>query len=598
MASITDQNYLVWNQGKNPLVNFNFMLRVELLFDLPCKSVRAFTRELEYEFIQEGGLNDYVHMRRKPITKPFVLEVERYVGVDYVDPLPLGADLVLPVLLFVSRSHDQFIPGVVARTYVFTGCTVMKKTYGDLVADQSGLLVETTTIGYREMLCVDIPWSEVGDNIFASTPTVPTQAATIDKSAQELKELGQELYEKAKQAKAQADSEYAAADAQTLIQEMEAALKDLNAAVGEGGALEQQVETGKELEESCARELEELTEAAAASEIQLRQAQTAMAEARAQWQPEENAYQQALDEAQKLKEQAERAKQQLEKLNTQEESTALEEQKKQLEQELKELQDQDGTLQENLKSLEEKEQELQKLEQEAERSQLQEEIRTLRDQTRGKSYTGLITQTQNKIDGVTAQLEQLQEEQSQAEQTAAELESQYQQAQQQAQEKKPSQEKQSAYEKATAEWAAAAAQAQADEDAVKQGVEKRSKAVQQLSQARQEMDRGKKQATRLQNSLTNLKTWKEKGAQAQSECTTGHDACKSANDELQKLPDEPLADVNAKDEEAKKAYKETTYQEKQVRQAQQYVEAGREELASARAIVPAGAESDGDGSKT
>ena len=141
MASITDQNWVVWNQGKNPLVNFNFMLRVELMFDLPCKSVRAFTRELEYDYIQEGGLNDYVHMRRKPISRPFTLEIERYVGVDYIDPLPLGADLVLPVLLFVSRNHDQFIPGVVARTYVFTGCTVMKKTYGDLVADQSGLLV-------------------------------------------------------------------------------------------------------------------------------------------------------------------------------------------------------------------------------------------------------------------------------------------------------------------------------------------------------------------------------------------------------------------------------------------------------------------------
>ena len=101
MASITDQNWIIWNQGKNPLVNFNFMLRVELMFDLPCKSVRAFTRELEYDYIQEGGLNDYVHMRRKPITRPFTLEIERYVGVDYIDPLPLGADLVLPVLLLL-----------------------------------------------------------------------------------------------------------------------------------------------------------------------------------------------------------------------------------------------------------------------------------------------------------------------------------------------------------------------------------------------------------------------------------------------------------------------------------------------------------------
>lgn len=239
MASITDQNWVVWNQGKNPLVNFNFMLRVELAVDLPCKSVRAFSRELEYDYIQEGGLNDYVHMRRKPITRPFTLEIERYVGVDYLDPLPLGTDLTLPVLLFVSRNHDQFIPGVVARTYVFTGCTVMKKTYGDLVADQSGLLVETTTLGYREMLCVDIPWSEVGDNISKDVKTVPTAARTLDKSAAELKALGNELYLQAKAAKEQAETELSAQDAQALIDELTSTLADLRAAVDKGGSLVQ-----------------------------------------------------------------------------------------------------------------------------------------------------------------------------------------------------------------------------------------------------------------------------------------------------------------------------------------------------------------------
>jgi hypothetical protein len=140
----------------NPLVNFNFLLRVEAMFDLPCKSVRAFTRELEYDTIQEGGLNDYVHMRRKPISRPFTLEVERYVGVDYVDPLPLGADLMLPVFLFVTRRPGEF--QTVVRTYVFTGCTVIKKVYGELAAEQSGLLTDTVTIAYREMICVDTPF--------------------------------------------------------------------------------------------------------------------------------------------------------------------------------------------------------------------------------------------------------------------------------------------------------------------------------------------------------------------------------------------------------------------------------------------------------
>ena len=61
-------NILVMNQGSNPLVGYNFMLRVEGIYDLPCRSVRAFAREMEYDYVQEGGLNDYVHMLRKPIS--------------------------------------------------------------------------------------------------------------------------------------------------------------------------------------------------------------------------------------------------------------------------------------------------------------------------------------------------------------------------------------------------------------------------------------------------------------------------------------------------------------------------------------------------
>jgi hypothetical protein len=142
-----------------PIVGFNFMLRVEAVYDLPCKGIKAFSREMEYEYIQEGGLNDYVHMRRKPISRPFTLEVERYAGVDIIDPLPLGAELILPLILFVSRYQDQWAP--VARTYVFTGCTVTKKEYGKLDAERSELLTETTTIAYREMLCVDVPAADL-----------------------------------------------------------------------------------------------------------------------------------------------------------------------------------------------------------------------------------------------------------------------------------------------------------------------------------------------------------------------------------------------------------------------------------------------------
>lgn len=146
---------IVANEGKNVLVNYNFMLRVEGIYDLPCRSVHSFTKENEFEFVQEGGLNDYVHMLRKPISKPFTFTVERYVGTDLVPPLPLGAELVLPVILMVSPRPNSF--GISKRTFVFTGCTVMSKTFGELVAEKSGLLTETIVIGYREMLEVTIP---------------------------------------------------------------------------------------------------------------------------------------------------------------------------------------------------------------------------------------------------------------------------------------------------------------------------------------------------------------------------------------------------------------------------------------------------------
>lgn len=305
MASITDQNWVVWNQGKNPLVNFNFMLRVELIFDLPCKSVRAFSRELEYDYIQEGGLNDYVHMRRKPITRPFTLEVERYVGVDYIDPLPLGADLVLPVMLFVGRNHDQFIPGLVARTYVFTGCTVMKKTYGDLVGDQSGLLVETTTLGYREMLCVDIPWSEVGDDIPGSTKSNPTRNVSgEDRRGADLKVLAQDLYEKARSERDQAAGTYDAEAVEKLIGELQTAAAALSgAAKVPGGPLEAKLQAAEKASQSAQEDVEAALEKVREKEAASEKAEQAWQEKRAEW----NALQAGAERASRAEAEARRA---------------------------------------------------------------------------------------------------------------------------------------------------------------------------------------------------------------------------------------------------------------------------------------------------
>lgn len=149
----------------NPVPAFNFVLEVEALYFIPLKSVKAFTKENEYEYIKEGGVNDYVHMKRKQISKPFTFQIERYVTTErFIDPLALGTELILPLFLYVYRykaiqgmSKGAGGDTVPARIFIFTGCTVISKEYGELAADRSAIATETTTIAYRELIAITNP---------------------------------------------------------------------------------------------------------------------------------------------------------------------------------------------------------------------------------------------------------------------------------------------------------------------------------------------------------------------------------------------------------------------------------------------------------
>ncbi|MCR5402662.1 MAG: hypothetical protein K6E91_02450 [Butyrivibrio sp.] len=163
-----------WDAINNPIPAFNFVLMVEAVYFLPVKTVRAFTKENEFEYIKEGGVNDYVHMKRKPISKPFTFQIERYVGTErFMDPLALGTELILPVVLFLYRHKarsgwSDSAPAFPARLYAFTGCVVTSKEYGELNAERAGLLTETTTIAYREMVVLSNGFESLGINFMSA----------------------------------------------------------------------------------------------------------------------------------------------------------------------------------------------------------------------------------------------------------------------------------------------------------------------------------------------------------------------------------------------------------------------------------------------
>lgn len=136
---------------EEPIVNYNFLVRVNENYDIPCKSVQGLQEEYEYEYIQEGGVNDYVHIRRKPVQKPGTFQVECYaVNVDR-NPLAVGACFDNPIQLLVARYPGEFTASGI--TFTFRGCTVISKQYGQLSSEQSGILTEIITIAYQEMKC-------------------------------------------------------------------------------------------------------------------------------------------------------------------------------------------------------------------------------------------------------------------------------------------------------------------------------------------------------------------------------------------------------------------------------------------------------------
>ena len=134
--------------------NMNFELLVEGK-KLSCKSFHNFEQEVEYDSISEGGLNDRVHIRPKPVSKPFTFQVERYVGPGYQDPLMVGKVLEHPIELDVSTNICNF-QDADAR-FFFSGCVVTGKSYSEMDAEKSGLIVETTTVAYESL---SVEWKE------------------------------------------------------------------------------------------------------------------------------------------------------------------------------------------------------------------------------------------------------------------------------------------------------------------------------------------------------------------------------------------------------------------------------------------------------
>lgn len=229
----------------DPVGSFNFVLTVEGMYDIPLKGVRAFQKVNQFERIKEGGVNDYVHLKRAPIQDAHTIQFERYVSGTLVDPLANGAELALPVILWLKRASnngltdarvdskktytDEDYDSSSVRLYVFTGCVVMSKEYGALDAEKSGLATEVVTMAYKELYIVPNLYTFFGGGTDIKSMGQGGELANIDEAARADFKKQQE----ADWAKAKQDHDQAAEDAKKKAEEDKEAADAYRRSAGE-----------------------------------------------------------------------------------------------------------------------------------------------------------------------------------------------------------------------------------------------------------------------------------------------------------------------------------------------------------------------------
>jgi len=221
MANLYGLSDSVLGEGiykSDPIGSFNFILTVEGMYDIPLKAVRSFQKVNQYEKIKEGGVNDYVHLKRAPIQDAHTIQFERYLTASLVDPLANGAELAMPVILWLKRAAnngltdvrvDQMKNGSASkktysdndydtssvRLYIFTGCVVMSKEYGALDAEKSGLVTEVVTMAYKELYIVPNLYTFFGGGTDLKSLGKTGELTSVDENARkEFLEKQQEEY--------------------------------------------------------------------------------------------------------------------------------------------------------------------------------------------------------------------------------------------------------------------------------------------------------------------------------------------------------------------------------------------------------------------
>lgn len=132
----------------DPLTAFLFRVRLGVL-EFGFSKVSGLKREVETFTLQEGGLNDQVHILPGAVKNGGSVRLERgsYAG-EYFPFYFVGERLSAPMFIEVYCAYDQ---RKVDKLFALYGLVVKKWEVSDLDAGQNALLIDRFELSYENL---------------------------------------------------------------------------------------------------------------------------------------------------------------------------------------------------------------------------------------------------------------------------------------------------------------------------------------------------------------------------------------------------------------------------------------------------------------
>lgn len=149
------------------VMNFRFVVWLESQF-LAFQSVSGISQKIEYEYITEGGNNDFPRALRKPISSPQQLVFKRGYRINKLGPSALWSgfgDSRKSAALEKENSIGMIFvldrSGSIQSMYSFITMGMVSWELDELNAQKPQTLIETFTVNHRGITNVPVPWIEL-----------------------------------------------------------------------------------------------------------------------------------------------------------------------------------------------------------------------------------------------------------------------------------------------------------------------------------------------------------------------------------------------------------------------------------------------------